>query len=625
MCGIAGGFALAPGGRVEIDRVARMTAMLRHRGPDGEGIWSAPDGRACLGHRRLSVIDLATGQQPMRDAETGAVIVFNGEIYNYLELRDELMAAGHAFRTDSDTEVILALYRRAGTDLFRQLRGMFAFALWDPGSATLLLARDRVGKKPLYYVVEDGVLYFGSSFGAVRSVIRSPRAVDLRQLDAFLTLGYIPAPATIHPLIRKLPAGTFVTATAEGLRPRPFWDIARDVRPFDGTRDQAVEHLDELVNTAVRIRLRSDVPVGVLLSGGVDSSLVAAVAARQSRTRVLTFSLGFPDAVADEAPYAAAVARHIDAEHHTLRTHSRMIDLVPELVRHFGEPFGDPSAAPTSLIAREAREHVTVAIGGDGGDEGFAGYDWYRTAARVARLHRMVPVPLRRPALLESPSLPAFGRLGRLSRAAALVTLDDAARYRALRALLDPRLAHRLYTRDLEEIHRGASAEWTAGLDALFDETPGSHLRRMRTADLKTYLPECLMPKLDVATMAHGLEARAPLLDHEILQFGLGLPDEWITDGQSGKGLLRAVLERYLPARLFERPKRGFDPPLASWFNGMLRPRVEQLLGSEALLETGWFHGDGLRAIGAEHLAGQRDHSLRLYNLLVLDEWLRQR
>jgi asparagine synthase (glutamine-hydrolysing) len=339
---------------------------------------------------------------------------------------------------------------------------------------------------------------------------------------------------------------------------------------------------------------------------------------------VLTFSLGFPEAAADEAPYAAAVARHIDAEHHTLRTHSRMIDVVPELVRHFGEPFGDPSAAPTSLIAREAREHVTVAIGGDGGDEGFAGYDWYRTATRVARLHRMVPGPLRQPSLLACPSLPTFGSLGRLSRAAALVTLDDAARYLALRTLVDSRLARRLYTRDLEDVHRCATSDWAAGLEALFHETPGSDLRRMRTVDLKTYLPECLMPKLDVATMAHGLEARAPLLDHEILQFGLGLPDEWITNGQSGKGLLRSVLERYLPLPLFERPKRGFDPPLGAWFAGALRPRLERLLVSDALLDTGWFHPDGLRAIGAEHLAGRRDHSLRLYNLLVLDEWLRQ-
>ncbi len=281
MCGIAGAFALTPGLTCDAGTVRRMATVLRHRGPDGEGFWSDASSRLCLGHRRLSIIDLATGQQPMHDPDTGTAIVFNGEIYNYVELRRQLIDKGCTFRTESDTEVLLALYRLMGTDAFHHLRGMFALALWDPRSATLLLARDRIGKKPLYYTNQSGILYFASSFAAIATILRSPHDVDLPQLDAFLTLGYIPAPATIHPAVKKLPAGTFATADADGLHLSRFWDPAREIVPYEGTWDQAVERLDELVTTAVAIRLRADVPLGVLLSGGVDSSLVAAVAARQ--------------------------------------------------------------------------------------------------------------------------------------------------------------------------------------------------------------------------------------------------------------------------------------------------------------------------------------------------------
>jgi asparagine synthase (glutamine-hydrolysing) len=626
MCGIAGAFALTPGLSCDASTVRRMATVLRHRGPDGEGFWSDASSRLCLGHRRLSIIDLATGQQPMHDPDTGTAIVFNGEIYNYVELRRQLIDKGCTFRTESDTEVLLALYRLMGTDALHHLRGMFALALWDPRSATLLLARDRIGKKPLYYTTQSGILYFASSFAAIATILRSPHDVDLPQLDAFLTLGYIPAPATIHPAVKKLPAGTFATVDRDGLHLSSFWDPAREIVPYEGTWDQAVERLDELVTTAVAIRLRADVPLGVLLSGGVDSSLVAAVAARRSSHPVQTFSIGFDDVHSHELSYAGAVAQHIGSDHRAFRVASDAVDLIPQLVRHFGEPFGDPSAAPAWLVAQEARRHVTVAVGGDGGDEGFAGYDWYETAARLTRVTRRVPTALRQAfSGFRSPLLPAFGSLGRLSRAAALLTLDESHRYLALRSLLDSRVARCLYSPQLQEVHRLADTERTAVLDTLFRATPGSSLRRMRTLDIKTYLAECLMPKLDVTTMAHGLEARAPLLDHELLQFALSLPDAWILANGSRKKLLRTVLYRYVPSHLVESRKRGFDPPLAAWFSRHLRPRIEALSASNALRETGWFQPEGIGALAREHLRGQRDNSLRLYNLLVLDQWLRDR
>jgi asparagine synthase (glutamine-hydrolysing) len=626
MCGIAGTFAISPDARVEPERVRQMTGLIRHRGPDGEGLWCDGSGRVVLGHRRLSVIDLATGQQPMVDPATQTALTFNGEIYNYIELRDRLRAEGKNFETQSDTEVLLRAWLRYGVACMDHLRGMFAFALWDAGARQLVLARDRIGKKPLYYAVEDGVLFFGSSFASVRSQLRSATAVDLEQVDTFLSLGYIPAPGTAHPMISKLPAGHLAIVSADGIELRQYWDPTSADEPFDGTWDQAVDELDEIINQAVAIRLRSDVPLGVFLSGGIDSSLVAAVAARIATTPVLTFSIGFDAPGFDERPHAEAVARCIGSEHRSFLTEFDALGLLPELVRHFGEPFGDQSAIPTWLLAEQTRRHVTVAVGGDGGDEGFGGYGWYGTAARLTRLRKLIPAPVARAgarALAASPAQ-AFAGLGRLSRGAALLARDEPDRYTGLRSLMDDSLANRLFAGALAIAHRNAAGQLDDYLATLFRTTPGSALRRMRVVDIRTYLADCLMPKVDVATMAHALEARAPLLDQEVIRFGLRLPDEWIRTEEGSKRILRAVLDRYVPARLFERPKQGFDMPLADWFNRQLQPRIRQLPKSGALLDSGWFTARGLESLLEEHASGRRDHSLRLYNLLVLEEWLTQ-
>ncbi len=621
MCGIAGGIALIEGGRPDPETVRRMSGLLAHRGPDGEGLWISPSGRACFAHRRLSVIDLAGGGQPMVDSSGTCGIVFNGEIYNYLELRDALTREGETFRTSSDTEVLLRLVAREGEGCVEALRGMFAFVAWDDERGVLIAARDRIGKKPLFFVVEDDCLYFASSMGALREGVGGSYPIDEDAIDQYLTLGYIPAPRTIYRGIRKLPAATLMISHEGSLAFRRYWDLARETEPFEGSYDEAMNRLESLLETAVKIRLRSDVPLGVLLSGGIDSSLVTALAMRHSQEPVDTFSIGFGESGFDESAQAAKVARHLGARHHVLRLESNLIDLIPKAIAHFGEPYADASALPTWVLSALARRHVTVALGGDGGDEGFAGYEWYRTAARLGALADKVPAGVVRVASgAASTASGLFGsshRLGRLARGLGFLAAEDfGARFAALRCWFGARDAAFLYRKDFRR--RGAEDL----ISRAFERASGPPLRRMRYADMETYLADDLMPKVDVASMAHGLEVRAPLLDQEVVRFGLSLPDAYLLDGRGGKRILRDLLLRHLPRDLVERPKRGFSVPLGPWFRGMLRPQVEALASSERLGSLGLLDPDGIRRLVHEHMTGARDHGERLYALLILDRWL---
>lgn len=626
MCGIAGGIALSRDRRPDPETVRTMAGLLAHRGPDGEGFWISPSGRACLAHRRLSVIDIAGGGQPMVDSSGARGIVFNGEIYNYLELRDALMRAGETFRTSSDTEVLLRLVAREGKRCVEALRGMFAFVAWDDENGVLIAARDRIGKKPLFFVVEDGCLYFASSLGALRAGVGGACSIDAQALDQYLTLGYIPAPRTIYQGIRKLPAATVMLSDRDSVALQRYWDIAEEPEPFEGSYEQAADRLEELLETAVTIRLRSDVPLGILLSGGIDSSLVTALAVRQSASPVDTFSIGFGERSYDESGQAADVARHLGARHHILRLESDLTDLIPLAVSHFGEPYADSSALPSWALAGLARQHVTVALGGDGGDEGFAGYEWYATATRLRDWADRIPRGAVRAAASAAEAAGLLGSargLGRLARGLGFLAAEDfGARFAALRRCLGAGEAAFLYRRDAPsraELRRQAPEDL---IRSAFARASGSPLRKMRFADLETYLADDLMPKIDVASMAHGLEVRAPLLDHEIVRFGLSLPDEYLVDARGGKRILRDLLLRYLPRELVERPKRGFSVPLAPWFRSALRPRIEGLAGSEALRSIGLLDPNGVRRLADEHIAGARDHSQRLYALLVLDQWL---
>ncbi len=627
MCGIAGALSLIPDRRPDPGRVQAMSCLIAHRGPDGEGLWTSPSGRACFAHRRLSVIDVATGQQPMVDVSGNLGLVFNGEIYNYLDLRHAIERRGVTLRTASDTEAVLYEFRDRGAGAVESFRGMFAFAAWDDRTGAFLIARDRLGKKPLYYVIEDGILYFASALRALRAGAARPWTVDLGAVDDFLALGYIPAPTTIYHEVRKLEAGTLLSSETAELTPQRYWSLSDDLPAFDGDFDDAVDRLDNILSTAVTLRLQSEVPLGVFLSGGIDSSLVAAVAARHASSRIHTFSIAFGEAAFDESPFATIVADRIGTEHHVFRATPNLLDALPEMVAHFGEPFGDSSALNVWLLARETRRHVTVAVGGDGGDEVFAGYDWYRTAARLEQLSARCPPGLARAgrSITALAGTTGFGIrwIGQARRALGVLGHGSPAhRFAALRTFIAADEARQLYgpaLRQARDLHRTADQL----LATLYDESPGSALRKMRYVDIRTYLADCLMPKVDVATMAFGLEARAPLLDQELVRFGLSLPDAWVMGENGGKRILRTLLSRYLPGDLFDRPKRGFSMPLPAWFAGSLRGLVDRLVTSDHLVGSGLLTARGIRLMVQEHAGGHRDHSQRLFNLLILDEWLR--
>jgi len=621
MCGIAGALALRDGAQLDRERLCVMAGLMEHRGPDGEGFWADPRGRAALAHRRLSIIDIAGGRQPMCSDDGRIALVFNGEIYNYRELRQSLSDQGVRFHTVSDTEVLLRMYERYGSEAVRYLRGMFAFAVWDGTRGELVLARDRVGKKPLFYALDDECCYFASTLGALRDTDPQARRVSLAALDSFLTLGYVPAPQSIWDGISKLPAGTMLRVSSSGCRSLRYWALEDALQPFAGRFAEAVDKLEDLLTTAIVLRLRSDVPLGLFLSGGIDSSLVTAIAARHCAGQALTFSIGFAEAAFDESGYAERIAQHLGTRHRTFTGRPAMLDVLPALVRHYGEPFGDSSALAVWMLAQETRKHVTVVLTGDGGDEGFGGYDWYRMALRLKRLSRVAPIMTPLGAAVRSQRPWAK----RIRRALHVLALDEPERFAALRTYVRDDEVQTLYAGDLLRERQDNGNAVRDCLAQLYRSGNGSALRRMRLVDVSTYIADCLMPKVDVATMAHGLEARSPLLDQEVVEFALGLPDQWLLDGNGGKPLLKALLGRLVPADLFQRPKHGFSVPLRVWFAaGPTSIWADQLADSESLCDCGWLNPVGIRNIAREHRDGARDHSQRLYNLVVLREWLNQ-
>ncbi len=622
MCGIAGGVSLDGVSRPDEDRVQRMTALLTHRGPDESGTWSAASGLVVLGHRRLSIIDLAGGKEPMVLADDRQALTFNGEIYNYLELREQLIRNGVSFDTSSDTEVLLRLWDARGPESLSLLRGMFAFGVWDSAQRTLHLVRDRLGKKPLFYQVEEHCLYFASTLPALAKTTSQSLECDLTAVDDFLELGYVPAPRTMYRQIRRLSAGARLEVVPGGdLQETQYWQLEPN-GDIPSTYTEAQERLDLLLHESVRIRLRSDVPLGVFLSGGVDSSLVTAIACRYVDHPIQTFAIGFEGGHGDERSYAAQVAAHLGTSHHQQVMQPHLASGIEEMLGYYGEPFGDPAVLPLRQLAAFARKSVTVALGGDGGDEGFAGYPWYPRALQVNRLSRFVPAPL---AELVATAVPGGtgGALRRIRRGLDQLAMGDAAeQYADLRCLFGPSEVESVYQGALVEARRDHTSQARALIADRYRTGGGTPLDRMRRVDVSTYLADCLLPKLDIATMACGLEARAPLLDHELLAFALSLPPAWLSSNGRDKRILRDALARYLPMSLIERPKQGFVVPLQSWFRRELRAEISALARSSRLVATGWFQPDGLSRLIEEHQDGRRDHSDRLFNLLVLDRWL---
>ncbi len=580
MCGIAGIFDLAGARPIDPARLARMTEALRHRGPDGDGMMRR-DGIG-LGHRRLAIIDLAQGAQPMASPDGRLVVTYNGEIYNFQSLRRELEGRGHHFRTRSDTEVLLEGYRAWGTAVLDRLRGMFAFALWDTAERTLFLARDRLGEKPLYYgCAPDGCLLFASEIGAVLAGLPTRPELDLEAVADYFTYGYVPDPKSIYRGIRKLAPGHHLTLRPGQALPAPrrYWR-PRFSDSHHGSLDDLAHELLDRLKESVTLRMVADVPLGAFLSGGVDSGGVVALMAEASGTPVTTCTIGFADPAFDETPHARTVARRYGTIHHEERVDIDAAGLLDRVAAAYGEPFADSSALPTYLVSRLARRHVKVALTGDGGDEVFAGYRRYPFHRREELVKAWLPATLRRRVL--GPLARAWPRLEwapRPLRAKATLealATDTVHGYLRSVALLPESERAALFSPDFTRALDGYDPASVLAAHAGEADTDDP-LARAQYMDLMTWLPGRMLVKVDRASMAHGLELRPPLLDHELVEWAAGLPRALKLRGNEGKILLKRALAPHLPRELLHRPKQGFAQPLAEWFGSELRARVDRL------------------------------------------------
>jgi asparagine synthase (glutamine-hydrolysing) len=616
MCGIAG-FVQNGGLRPDESRglVRQMCDAIRHRGPDDDGVWVSEE--AALGMRRLSIIDLATGHQPIHNEDRTVWTVFNGEIYNFRELRQTLEALGHRFYTRTDTEVIVHAYEQWGAGAISRLRGMFGIAVWDATARRLLLARDRVGIKPLHYAEHAGRLYFGSE---IKSILCAPdiaRRVDVNALNHYLSFLYTPRDRSIFEGIHKLPPGHLLSWQDGHVRVEPYWQLPAE-ETFAGSEAEAEECLHARLDDAVKGHLVADVPVGAFLSGGIDSSLVVALASRHS-SGLKTFSIGFEESAFNELPYARTMARHCGTDHHEFIVKPDGAAIVDDLIRHFDEPFADASAIPTWYVSQMARRHVTVVLSGDGGDELFGGYERYVPSARVAAVDRYLPPAIRRAAGLVGGGLP-YGTRGK--NFLQHIGRSDHGRYLDEISFFTAEEKAGLLSSSVREQLDAATPE--AAIDRHFARYRGLPWpSQMMRFDAETYLPEDVLTKVDRMSMAHSIESRVPLLDNEVIDVAMSFPSDLKIANGRQKHVLKRVAERLLPAEVIARPKQGFAVPLGLWFRGALRELFGDTLLSTASLQRGYFERRFVERLVGEHLSGKRDHTYRLWQLLVFERWHR--
>ena len=626
MCGITGIFDTR--GRRDIDRAAltRMNESQHHRGPVEGGVHVEPG--VGLGHRRLSIIDLATGQQPLYNEDKSVCVVFNGEIYNYLELIPELQALGHVFHTRSDTEVIVHAWEAWGEKCVERFRGMFAFALWDRNRDCLFLARDRLGVKPLHYaLLNDGTFLFGSELKSVLAHGGLPRDIDPLAVEEYFALGYVAEPRCIFTQARKLPpACTLLVKRGESLgEPREYWDVRFTL---DNRIDemQAREELTARLRESIRLRLMSEVPLGAFLSGGVDSSAVVALMAGLSDDPVNTCSIAFTDPAFNESEFAKKVADRYKTNHFVDTVESDDFDLVDTLARLYDEPYADSSAIPTYRVCQLARKHVTVALSGDGGDESFGGYRRYRLHMMEERMRSALPIAIRRP---------LFGLLGRVYPKAdwaprflrAKTTFEGMARtpveayFHSVSILRGP-MRDQLFSERFKREIGGYNAQLVFDRHAARAGTDDP-LALIQYLDLKTYLVGDINTKVDRASMAHSLEVREPLMDHPLIEWLATLPSSFKLRGQEGKYLLKKSMGPMLPDDVLYRPKMGFAVPLARWFRGPLKERVREAMLGSRLADTGWFNRNYLQHLVDAHQSGARDYSASLWTVMMFEAFLR--
>ncbi len=598
-----------------------MRDRIVHRGPDSAGEYVEP--RAVLGVRRLRIIDLATGDQPMTNEDRTVWTVYNGEIYNFQGLRDELAAKGHRFVTRSDTETIVHLYEELGEGFVERIEGMFAVAVWDTRTGTLLLARDRMGKKPLLYLERDGELVFASEHAALLAGLRQRPAIDPAAVRAYLQLGYVPAPLDAFAGVRKLEPGHILVWRDGQVKDRRYWSPPQ----VDGLmlrEEDAIAEFRRLFRAAVGRRLIADVPLGAFLSGGVDSSAVVATMADLT-TRVRTFSIGFAEAEYSELEHARRIATRFATEHHEFVVGPLELDLLPELVRHFGEPYADSSAVPTYYLSRLTRQHVTVALNGDGGDEVFGGYDRYRASRLAARLDA-VPRPLRlglrglaTAVLPESASPFAWARRAR--RFARAVAFPPGERYLNWLGVFDTATLDAALAPEFAAATRSTDDAIRARSNAAFHHDPVTDAERF---DLALYLPDDLLVKVDIASMANSLEVRSPFLDRDVVEFGLLLPAPLKIRGSEQKWLVKRAFAGVVPAENMYRRKQGFGVPVGQWFRGDLRGHVQEVVCSDRALRRGYLRPEAVRRLVSDHATGRADHTHRLWSLLMLELWHRE-
>ena len=630
MCGITGSIWTNNSRRISREQLGNMTASLSHRGPDDVGHYYLEHDAAldnpgiAFGFRRLSIIDLQTGQQPITNEDESVWLIFNGEIYNYQQLKSELLAEGHQFRTNSDSEVIVHLYEKYGTQMFRYLNGMFALAIWDNRKKQLLLGRDRLGQKPLYYCQQSDRLLFASELKSLIASNEVEQTINPRALDHYFIYQYVPHPLCIYQGVKKLPPGHYGIFEQGELKVEKYWQP-----DFNKTTSlspiEIQSKIDELLNDSVKLRLQSDVPLGAFLSGGVDSSILVALMQKHASRQVKTFSIGFPVKQYDESSYARQVAKHLKTEHHELIVEPSAVEVLPSLAQHYDEPFSDRSCIPTWYVAQFTREHVTVAVSGDGGDELFAGYPRYKAIDLGHKIDRITPLKF----LLTLPQIQKilpygskykgfFRRLKRFLR-----SLHYSPAYRYLDWINIFPYANRLqfYTDEFQScLEDHDPAEFiTQAWQLAANRSP---ISKASLGDLVTYLPCDLNTKVDIASMAHSLECRQPFLDHRLVEFAAQIPAALKFHRGVGKQILKKTFHELLPENIWNRPKMGFGVPLDSWFRQELREQTYDSLLSASAKCHQWINAWQIEILLKEHMTRKRDHSSRLWSLVTLENWL---
>jgi len=632
MCGICGIVDFS-GDSVQEDILRKMCQMMIHRGPDDEGVYMNHQLQATshqskpsvgLGHRRLSIIDLSvSGHQPMCNEDGTIWIVLNGEIYNYIELVKDLKEKGHKFKSNTDTEAIIHLYEEYGEECVKKLRGMFAFTIWDEKEEVLMLARDRLGKKPLLYYYKNGIFCFSSEFSSLLASGLIDKEIDPKAINYYLTFGYIPAPMTIYKNVYKLPPAHILIFKNGQVNIKRYWNLDY-AKKIEISEEEAASEVLRLLKEAVKIRLQSDVPLGAFLSGGIDSSTIVALMSQLTGERVKTFSIGFDDKDYSELKYANKVADTFNTEHHEFVVKPNVIEILPVLIDHYGEPYADSSAIPTYYVSRQTKQHVTVALNGDGGDEVFAGYERYQ-AVLLSEMYQKIPAILRNPLFQTIGNLipDSFGQKDRLKSIKRFIEgahLPLSKRYLQWIGMFTEKARNDMYTDEF--LRKVSDSDPLRIISKTLNSSNGlSLLDRLLLTDTMTYLPDDLLVKVDITSMANSLECRSPFLDHPLMEFAASLPAKYKLRRFIKKYILKKAVENIIPNDNIYRRKMGFAVPVGRWFRGELKGLLQETLLSQDSLKRGYFKPDKIKDIVFQHTSGQKDWSFQLWSLLMLELW----